>query len=283
MRAVLRVLAVLAAAALSAACASAGPALPFVPAGPAYDGKPDFARVERLYPLTPAARAAVTPGSLARLTQEQFDQLYARLTAGPIPDGPYQGTIVLADGGGLRRLPQLLGGAKGFVSGLGLDALTHLAAALWKGKLFAREERVARTIVEHPGVVAKLLAVDLTGMRTGVAFGRRVGLLFPAKLYCGQSLLDSRRESVILDAAYNDEIDGYLPAVDALAGRHGLGLRDEIRMIRPGLYLGRAYLGRIFVLDFILYSPGVAAREQAAFARTGEVEEPCWTGSARLP
>ena len=30
-------------------------------------------------------------------------------------------------------------------------------------------------------------------------------------------------------------------------------MRDEIRMIRPGLYLGRAYLDRGFALNFTLY------------------------------
>jgi hypothetical protein len=30
-------------------------------------------------------------------------------------------------------------------------------------------------------------------------------------------------------------------------------VRDEIRMIRPGFYLGRAYLDRGFALNFTLY------------------------------
>ena len=65
-----------------------------------------------------------------------------------------------------------------------------------------------------------------------------VWLLFPAKLYCGQSLLDGRRESVIIDYAYNDDLPGYQENPDALAGRNGLRIRDEIRMIRPGLLPG---------------------------------------------
>ena len=65
-----------------------------------------------------------------------------------------------------------------------------------------------------------------------------VWLLFPAKLYCGQSLLDGRRESVIIDYAYNDDLPGYQEHPDALVGRNGLRIRDEIRMIRPGLLSG---------------------------------------------
>jgi len=270
-----RVLAAALAGALAVSCEAPEPAIQYAPYGEGYAAKPDFARVERLYPLTPAQRAGLTPRSLARLSQEQLDQLYARLTAGPFPDGPYQGTVVLAAGGGLRRLPELLGGAKGFSSKLGVDALQRVAEMLWKGKVFDRHRREVRNVIEHPSVLAKLLDADLSAMRSANFFGSKVGLLFPAKLYCGQSLLDSRRESVIVDAAFDDEIDGYLPAVDALAGRDGLQIRDELRMIRPGLYLGRAYGARIFLLDFILYNPEVAAKDGPAFARTAEVEQSC--------
>ena len=79
-------------------------------------------------------------------------------------------------------------------------------------------------------------------------------LLFPAKLYCGQSLLDSRRESIIIDYAFTDEIPGYHEMPDKMAGRDGFAVRDEIRMIRPGLYLGRAYIDRAFVVNFVLYN-----------------------------
>ncbi len=68
--------------------------------------------------------------------------------------------------------------------------------------------------------------------------GRDTFLLFPAKLYCGQSLLDGRRESVIIDYAFTDELPGYREHPDSLGGRKGLRIRDEIRMVRPGFYLG---------------------------------------------
>ena len=105
-----------------------------------------------------------------------------------------------------------------------------------------------------------------------------VWLLFPAKLYCGQSLLDGRRESVIVDYNYNDEIDGYRKSPDSLAGRGGLRIRDEIRMIRPGFYLGRAYTNRAFLLNFTLYNAEVAEREGPGFAAGGNVTEDCWPG-----
>src|SRR5439155_1469762 len=77
-------------------------------------------------------------------------------------------------------------------------------------------------IVGDPGDIKKLTFEGAT-----------TWLLFPAKLYCGQSLLDGRRESTIIDYAFTDDIDGYREKPDFLAGRRGLDVRDEIRMIRP--------------------------------------------------
>jgi hypothetical protein len=55
----------------------------------------DFAELESQHPLTLAHRLSVTPQNLEALSQEQLDQLYARLTAGPMPDGPFQGRAFL--------------------------------------------------------------------------------------------------------------------------------------------------------------------------------------------
>src|SRR5206468_11351131 len=75
--------------------------------------------------------------------------------------------------------------------------------------------------------------------------------VFPARLYCGQSLRDSRRESIIIDYSFSDldgDIDDYRPVPDNLAGGAGMRVRDEIRMVRPGFYLGRAYMDGMFAL-----------------------------------
>ncbi len=275
---------------LLAACASSGPVappvvaarpdIPFAPVdGKGYTGKPDLARVERLYPLTPAQRLALTPESLTPLTQEELDQLYARLTAGPIPDGPYRGTILFANGGGLPRLAEVLGG---FLPGRAVKDIKVLGDALWKGKVFYRDKRELRNQITNRKAVARVLKADLSKMRKETIEGREVGLLFPAKLYCGQSLLDSRRESVIIDYFFGDEIDGYLPAIDDLAGRNGVRIRDEIRMIRPGFYLGRAYLGKLFLLSFALYNEAAAEGGKAEFASAGKFHEDCRPGSEQV-
>ena len=263
---------------------TARPNIPFAPVdGKGYAGKPDLARVERLYPLTPEQRAALTPESLATLSQEELDQLYARLTAGPIPDGPHQGTVIFGAGGGLPRLKEILGGGvKGFLADRVVKDVDQLAEALWKGKVFYRDKMELRNQITNRQKLARLFKADLSKMRTATIDGREVGLLFPAKLYCGQSLLDSRRESVIIDYFFGDELDGYLPEIDELAGRNGLQIRDEIRMVRPGFYLGRAYLGKIFLLNFTLYKKDVAESGKAEFASTGKIHEDCRPGAQQV-
>jgi hypothetical protein len=50
-------------------------------------------------------------------------------------------------------------------------------------------------------------------------------------------------------------------------------------MVRPGFYLGRAYLDRVFLLNFTLYNKTVAERDGDAYVKTGRVNEDCWTGT----
>ena len=58
----------------------------------------DFARLEDAFPLRRADLLELTPANLRTLSQEEIDQIYGRLTAGPIPDGPYQGDLFFARG-----------------------------------------------------------------------------------------------------------------------------------------------------------------------------------------
>ena len=62
------------------------PDIKFAPYGEGYGTKADFAQVEYEFPLAPADLNKLTPENLKNYDQEQIDQIYARLTAGPIPD-----------------------------------------------------------------------------------------------------------------------------------------------------------------------------------------------------
>jgi hypothetical protein len=242
----------------------------------------DLARIDHEYPLSIAQRESLTPERVAEYSQEQVDQIYGRLTAGPIPDGPYDGDLFFPRGTDSEtRLGEILGGRlKARLAGLGVRKTEGLGRVLWKGKVFYRNERVLRNRIEDLALLAPLTGGTTEGIQKQSVNGRDTFLLFPARLYCGQSLLDGRRESVIIDYSFNDELPGYREHPDALGGRKGLRIRDEIRMVRPGFYLGRAYMNRIFGLNFTLYNAEAAAAGRDDF-RAGRTTEDCEIGTQR--
>lgn len=262
------------------------PAIKFASYGQEHAAKPDFAQVEHEFPLAPSDLAKITPSNIALLDQEQVDQIYARLTAGPIPDGPYDGRLFFPRGGsGKLRLSEIAGGGlRGFAVDIAGAKIDLIGETLWKGKVFYRSEMLLRNRIEDLATLKKLGLVDedaANPLKKISAGGGDQWLLFPAKLYCGQSLLDGRRESIIIDYAFTDDIAGYRRMPDSLAGRDGFKIRDEIRMVRPGLYLGRAYIDRAFALNFVLYNKEVAERDGPAFTKGGAVNEDCWAGTQK--
>jgi len=269
-----------AALATLAACSKPEPPnIGYAPYDKGYQSKMDLAQVDYKYPIPPAELAKITPDYLAKLEQEQLDQLYARLAAGPIPDGAFDGRILLPRGeSGKFRLTEIVGGFSGTLLHLKGLVIEDIGEALWRGKVFYRDERVLRNRIEDLSLLKKMGLVEGEPKKMQYG-GKETWLLFPAKLYCGQSLLDARRESIIIDYFFTDEIPGYQESPDYLAGRRGLKVRDEIRMIRPGFYLGRAYLDRGFTLNFTLYDKATDERLRDEFVKTGQVQEDCWPGT----
>jgi len=210
---------------------------------------------------------------------QQIDQIYARLSAGPIPDGPFDGGILFPRGSsGKFRAAEIMDGLVGQALHLKGIELEAVGEHLWHGKVFFRDERVLRNRIDDLSALKKLGLVEGDPKKTTIN-GKDAWLLFPAKLYCGQSLFDSRRESIIIDYFFTEEIPGYQEKPDFLAGRRGVRVRDEIRMVRPGFYLGRAYLDRVFGLNFTLYNKAIAEKDGPAFVQTGQVKEDCWPGT----
>ncbi len=256
---------------------AAKPDIYYAAYGDGYVAKPDLAQLEYEHPLSVKELVKITPQYLDTLSQEQLDQLYARLPAGPIPDGAFDGSIVFPKGSsGKLRLAEILGGLKGLAAQFKGKKLEIIGETLWKGKVFYRDEKVLRNRIEDLTILRPIIgAGEIPKISVD---GRDAWLLFPAKLYCGQSLLDSRRESIVIDYAFTDELPGYRERPDSLAGRNGLKVRDEIRMIRPGLYLGRAYLDRAFGLNFILENKTLAKAGEADFL-AGKIAQECWSGA----
>jgi hypothetical protein len=239
-------------------------AQPEIPFGPTGAAALDFDTLEARFPLGVDHLQRLDQQNIESFTQDQIDQIYARLSSGPIPDGPYRGSFFFAEGGNFRNIADVIGGLRGRGIDLKLDLLTRLGEMLWQGKVFYRDARELRNIIDREQVVGALFGVSADEMRTARIFGEQVALLFPAKLYIGDSQLDPRRPAVIIDYAETAQIDGYIEKIDRLVGKDGLKIRDEIRMVRPGFYLGRAYFGTLFGLNFTLFNEDVARRETAA-------------------
>lgn len=250
----------------------------------------DFAKVEHDLPLSNADRMLITPENLTLLSQEEVDQIYARLPAGPIPDGDFLGDLFMArdNQDSLKtRLEVALGGLAGDVGGRKVVFTEKLGRTIWKGKRFNSETGVLRNFIEDIKPLERLIddpdsletaTVPREGWLSYILPTTTVWMMFPAKLYCGQSLLDGRRESVIIDYAFSDDIDGYQQHPDSLGGRQGFRIRDEIRMVRPGFYLGRAYINRVFLLNFTLYNADLAEAHRAEFESGAPLTGDCYIG-----
>jgi hypothetical protein len=285
---------------LLGACGPDDTAAPVIPFAPLVDStahdpdnptkifRVDFAEVERRYRLSRTHLAALSPENVKPLPQEKLDQIYGRLTAGPLPNGAYRSEIFFASDGSPRdRLAEVVGGFEGRLVGTTVDTLFLLVSAVWTGKVFDRENGVVRTAIENLTPLRPLLGnaqtimtatIPRQGLLRFIMPEKKVSVLFPAKVYCGQSLLDGRRESIIIDYNYAEGIPGYRANPDSLAGPGGLRLRDEIRMVRPGFYLGRTYVGRVFLLNFTLYDERFADEERASFLGGQPLVQNCWTG-----
>ena len=108
---------VLAALALTACGKPQPPEIKFAPYGAGFATKPDFARVEHEFPLVPADLAKLTPDNLKALTRNRSTRSTRGCTAGPIPDGPYDGGLFFPKGasGDKLRLAEIVGGLPGIV------------------------------------------------------------------------------------------------------------------------------------------------------------------------
>ena len=116
--------------------------------------------------------------------------------------------------------------------------LEHIGEFIWKGKVFYRSEGVLRNRIEDLLILRPIVGPSVEKIQKLDVDGKDAWLLFPAKLYCGQSLLDGRRESVIIDYAFTDDLPGYREMPDVLAGREGLEYATRFAWFAPGSILG---------------------------------------------
>ena len=162
------------------------PSIAFAPYEKAYQSKMDLAQVDYKYPISPAELAKITPDYLATLEQEQLDQLYARLAAGPIPDGAFDGRILMPRGSsGKFRLTELVGGFAGTALHLKGLVVEDIGETLWRGKVFFREERVLRNRIEDLTLLKKTGLVEGEPKKMSYA-GKDTWLLFLSLIHISE-------------------------------------------------------------------------------------------------
>jgi len=134
---------------------------------------------------------------LMEMTQAQLDDLFTKSSPGPIPDGPAEGTAIIAPG---------------------TKFTAHIASAInlfaWQGKTFDAAHGVLRNRISAFGLNAIV-----------------------AEVYKGPSWLD-QKECIVLDYSKTSTVAQWI--------------RDEIRQIAPGLYLGKVYWEKSRLIDFAL-------------------------------
>src|SRR3546814_8970037 len=156
------------------------PEIPFAEYGDGYADKPDFDEVEYRHPMSVDDLQKLTPENIKNFDQEQLDQIYARLSAGPIPDGAFDGDLVFPKGqSGDHRLSEIVGGLGGMAVEWKTLKLEELGRALWKGKVFYRDQRLLRNRIEDTRLLQPLVGSDLGDIPKTTVNGEDQWLLFP--------------------------------------------------------------------------------------------------------
>jgi hypothetical protein len=259
---------------LSGGCATTLPSIRFAPPGT------DVAKLRSDYALTDAERLALTPESVKRLTQDQVDQIYLRLSSGAIPDGPFRGDLFFPrDRDGHARIRDLAEpAALPLLAHVGALHAESLGRLFWRGKAFFRSQMILRNRIEDVAILRPF--IDNPETIPKMSFdGQTTWLLFPAVLSCGTSRLDATRPSTVIDYSRGKQVEGYRDIPDRLAGPERLNIRDEVRIVRPGFYLGRAYFGQRFALNFTLLDPAIAPPTPPL---TG-IQEDCHGAEGKVP
>ena len=130
-------------------------------------------------------------------SQAELDALFSSKEAGPIPNGPADGTAIVAPGTQFS------------------DEIAKLVNIFaWQGKVFDAASGTLRNRILPFGLNAIV-----------------------AKVYKAPSWLD-KKECIVLDYSETSLVAHYV--------------RDEIRLIGPGFYLGKVYWAKDRLIDFCL-------------------------------
>ena len=134
---------------------------------------------------------------LLAMPQKALDDLFTASPPGDIPDGPANGTAIIAPGTVYSR-----------------SIAEVINVFGWQGKVFDAQKGLLKNSISLFHVQAIV-----------------------ARVYKGPSWLD-RQECIVLDYSETSVVAHYV--------------RDEIRLIGPGFYLGKVYWEKDRLIDFCL-------------------------------
>jgi len=195
----------------------------------------------------------LTPADVLQLDQPGLDAAYAAAAPGPIPDGTYAAMpFVPPPRANADVTADLIARLPDDASNLPVAQVRAAAAALWRTRVFDRNQHLVR------------------------ARGDGSGLMYPGRVECAPSIADPGGAAILIDYTASEHLPGYHEIPDAVTGRGGLRLREEMRALRPGLYLGRAYSGDTLVLNFVLYDDSNPRAERSAGTA---MNESFWTAA----
>lgn len=249
-----------------------------------YSQKASFAEVERLAPLNRESYSLLEANDLRNLSMEEFNQVYARLSSGPMPLGDYASYVMqkpaLYQVLKKRLLKQTMSLQE--FANLGRQVCKKeiedcLLEFIWKGKRFSAKDdmdQIKSQSLFNPissGFKISLVPDFLKSKKLDDAIDFTEGLFdkasltfFPMKVYCGISQIDTRRESIIVDGAFADDFGfpSYIAARDEIVTRKRLNISEEYRLLRPGLYIGKVYSNKIFLFNVVLEKTGVLKKSE---------------------
>jgi len=207
------------------------------------------------FPLSDAGRSSLTADSLKQFAQPELDAIYKSLSPGAIPDGPFRGDLFFPRGANKDlKIADVAPNLPVALSAAAAMPFEKLGRVLWKGKVFFKSTGVLRNRIDDLALLKPLIK-DSSSIPKLTFDGATTWLLFPARVSCGASLLEPARRAIVIDYSKGPEIEGYRQVPDGLAGPDALDIHDEIRVVKPGLYLGRAYFRGTFRLNFTLVKP----------------------------
>ena len=134
---------------------------------------------------------------LLAMSQAELDDLFKAGQPEPIPDGPGEGTAIIAPG-----------------TTFSPEIASFISLFAWQGKVFDAKAGVLRN---------RILPIGLNAII--------------AKVYRDRSWLDGK-DCIVLDYSETSLVAQWI--------------RDEIRLIQPGLYLGKVYWNKTRLIDFAL-------------------------------